>query len=242
MRRFNIKSLPLFVIGAGLFKAPFSREFLTYAADIDFINRAQVVNILAPKRQIGVELSGWIIQNTLKYNAGLFNGNGYSSTANDNNELLSVARISFYLKWLELNQGNNQFEIALDYAHSKDEKVFMGDLFPTAFRGDRELIGADFRLIYNRFLLSGEFITATLKPVNANKIEPSGYQVTFGYTLNKSYQFLVRIDSFTPDNTTGQDSDLLILGCNFFPSSPAELQLNYIVPINDDTQNKQLFN
>jgi len=38
-----------FGIDAGLFKAPFSREYLTYAADIDFINRSQVVSTLAPK-------------------------------------------------------------------------------------------------------------------------------------------------------------------------------------------------
>ena len=29
------------MLSAGQFKAPFSKEFLTYAANIDFVNRAQ---------------------------------------------------------------------------------------------------------------------------------------------------------------------------------------------------------
>lgn len=42
----------------GLFKTPYSAEFLTSRPRIRFAERARVVNALAPNRQAGVQLSG----------------------------------------------------------------------------------------------------------------------------------------------------------------------------------------
>ena len=52
---------------AGLFKAPFSKEYLTGAGDIDFVNRSQIVSAFAPKRQIGVMFNGWFWSKSIYY-------------------------------------------------------------------------------------------------------------------------------------------------------------------------------
>ena len=56
--RIGYELRPALILDAGQFKTPFSREFLVAASDIDFVNRSQVVTILAPGRQIGMQVRG----------------------------------------------------------------------------------------------------------------------------------------------------------------------------------------
>ena len=224
-----------FGIDAGLFKTPFSREYLTYAANIDFINRSQVVSILAPKRQIGFQFSGSFAKQLVRYNFGAFNGNGLDGNNNDNDKFLYVGRLSVFPKILQ----SDYFEIGVNYAESQDERISFGNDFINNFNGKRALIGADFRLILNKFLVSGEFISAKLEPRNQNEITPKGYQATVGYFVNKKSQLLVRWDSFDADG--GQPkSEWLILGYNFFPTQITELQVNYVMPVDETSDYNQL--
>lgn len=77
---------PDFSIKAGLFKSPFSYEFLTGSASIDFVNRSTVVNQLAPNRQIGFQLGGNFSGGKLRYKAGVFNGNGLGINQNNDDQ------------------------------------------------------------------------------------------------------------------------------------------------------------
>jgi len=216
---------PAFIVDAGVYKAPFSREFLTYAADIDFINRSQVVNALALKRQIGVQLR-------------LFNGNGMSRTGNDNGDLMTVGRLALHPNLLANRGEGDGLEIAVDCARSRDDGVKLAG-YDGGFRGERELLGADFRLVHNGLLLAGEYIMAGLEPAGSEKTETSGYQATAGYFIAPKTQLLLRWDRYS-ENGSGSDSDLLILGFNYFPTSPTELQVNYIVPGGKGPKNHQL--
>jgi len=63
----------------GLFKSPFSHEFLTSAASLDFVRRSQVVSALAPARRIGAQLRGALGGGLIAYRLGVFNGNGFDS-------------------------------------------------------------------------------------------------------------------------------------------------------------------
>jgi phosphate-selective porin OprO and OprP len=91
--RIYYKISKAFVVDAGLYKAPFSREFLISAADIDFVNRAQLT-ALAPNRQIGVQARGVLPGTVLSYVAAMFNGNRFSINQNDNNEFLYTGRLA----------------------------------------------------------------------------------------------------------------------------------------------------
>lgn len=89
------------------------------------------------------------------------------------------------------------------------------------------------------FLVNGEFIRAKLEPRNQNEITPKGYQATVGYFINKKSQLLARWDSFDADNAQPQ-SEWLILGYNFFPTQITELQVNYVIPVEETSDYNQL--
>jgi len=211
-----------FMLSAGQFKAPFSKEFLTYAANIDFVNRAQVTALLSPRREIGFQLSGKFVDDLLEYRAGIFNGNGPNNFSNDNNSFMYVGRIVATPKTV-----NTKYEIGINAGYSKDNE---GSVFAKTFEGNRTFVGGDFRAEIHNFLFSTEVIMnkleGTIDSVRSNK-EPFGYHVTLGFKPFQNHQFLFRYDNLSPDGIIS-DSEFYIIGYNFWPTRVAELQLNYI--------------
>ena len=57
---------------AGYFKVPFSREQLTSAGNLDFIDRSRAAALLAPGRSVGVAVHGHAFNRALGYEAGGF--------------------------------------------------------------------------------------------------------------------------------------------------------------------------
>lgn len=223
---------PAFTVDVGLFKAPFSKEYLTGAGAIDFVNRAQVVSALAVKRQIGVQVHGGLHENTLSYSAGIFNGNGYADNNNDNNRFMYAGRIMVIPK---LGQGDGdacRLEIGLNSAFSEDKNIsVVGGALPQ-FTGERILLGGDISWVYKNISLSAEAIYARLKyddTTGRHTKDPYGYHATAGYMIADNSQILVRWDSFIPDGIS-DNSDLIIFGYNLWPTKVIELQANYIIP------------
>jgi len=64
---------------AGHFKVPFSREQLTGAGDLDFIDRSRAADLLAPGRSVGVALHGRVVRRIVGYEVGTFVGDGTRS-------------------------------------------------------------------------------------------------------------------------------------------------------------------
>ncbi|MEJ2634213.1 MAG: porin [Calditrichia bacterium] len=225
---------PAFRLTVGLFKAPFSKEFLTSAANIDFVNRSQIVTYFAPRWQIGVQASGWFRNSSLYYAGGLFNGNGFDGNNNDNNNFMAVGRIAYYPR--KINQSaDKHLEAGFNFAHSKDDNLDLGSGLYPHFFGKRTLVGADFRYIMDRWLFAGEIISASLEPGLGREISPYGFYLTVGDMLSAKSQILFRWDSFHSDGLLypDQDSDLLILGYNYWPTRVTELQVNYIIRTQD---------
>ena len=110
-----------FSVKAGLFKAPFSYEYLIGAAAIDFVNRSAVVNQLAPKRQVGVQLQGTVAEGKLKYSAGMFNGNGYGGNQNDDNNFLYTARLETSSGFG--NSSDNSMMVGINAAYEKNDQA-----------------------------------------------------------------------------------------------------------------------
>ena len=209
---------PGMTVDAGMFKSPFSAEYLIPLPSIDFVNRSQVVSNLAPRRQIGVGVRGQTNNGFISYRAGVFNGNGRRLEGNDNNSFMYVGRFKVSP---ELSQG--LLEIGSNLAYSDDDY--------DGFTGSRYLAGGDLRLSLKRLLLSSEAIFAVREPVNKPSERPLGYHITLGYMLESSrHQVLLRWDAFAPDDGT-DDRTFLILGYNFWPSKAFEVQLNYLIPV-----------
>jgi hypothetical protein len=211
------------MLSAGQFKAPFSKEFLTYAANIDFVNRAQATTLLSPRREIGFQLSGKFVDDLLEYRAGIFNGNGPNKFSNDNNSFMYVGRIVATPK-----TDNSKYEIGLNAGYSMDDD---GSIFAKSFKGKRTFLGGDFRAEVHNFLFSTEIIMNKLDGIidsAQSESEPYGYHITLGYKPLSNHQFLIRYDNLSPEGIIS-DSEFYIIGYNFWPTQVAELQLNYII-------------
>jgi hypothetical protein len=214
-----------FIVDAGLYKAPFSREFLISTPYTDFVSRAQLT-ALVPNRQIGVTARGLIPGTQLTYSAGVFNGNRFSTAGNDNNDMMYVGRLSFNPA-ISQNKSD-KLEIAVNVAQSNDKNVNISPI-NNAFEGKRFLLGGDTRLEYDKWMISGEVVYAKLEPADAEEFEPFSYQATIGYMIINKVQLLLRWDSFKM-NDTMDANELAILGLNIWPSQISQFRINYIVP------------
>jgi phosphate-selective porin len=211
-----------FMMEAGQFKVPISKEFLTFAGDIDFVNRSQVAEFLAPKRDIGFQLSGKFINDLLEYRAGIFNGSG-ANKLNNNNSFLFAGRISAKSK-----TETSSYEAGINTGYSENSD---GKIISMNFKGKKIFAGGDFRAEIHNFLFSTEVIMNKLDGLIdsvQSTSEPFGYHITLGYKPFQNHQFLFRYDNLSPDGITS-DSELYIIGYNFWPSKPTELQFNYII-------------
>jgi hypothetical protein len=150
-------------IKTGLFKVPFSNEFLIFGGDIDFVNRSQVVTLLAPGRQIGMQASSRIFNQRLKGSIGIFNGNNPGLNSNDNNKYLIAGRLDLHEKSFLTTEGI--LKGALNAAYSEDKEINFSNLvLLPVFEGKRYIYGADVRLELSNFLISGEYILARFDP------------------------------------------------------------------------------
>lgn len=211
----------------GLKKTPFSAEFLESAAGIDFVNRSRVVSALAPNRQLGAEFSGYTSNDRVHYSLGLFNGNRFAqSGTNDNDRLLSVGRIA----WHGFDGEERRLVVAGSAGYSSDTMaVIPVGTLAGGFDGTRKLYGIDARYVDGPLLLAAEAIRADLDFTAGGSARPEGWYATVGYHVAERHQLLVRWDAFDPD-TLGVDSDQLLLGYNFWPTQPTELQINLVFP------------
>ncbi|WP_440999965.1 porin [Fodinibius sp. SL11] len=228
---------PNFSVKTGLFKAPFSYEYLTGAAAIDFVNRSAVVNQLVPKRQIGFQLQGTMADGKFKYVGGMFNGNGFGPNANDDNKFLYAARIS-------ANTGigdgsDDKFIMGINASYEDSENTTSGAGLLSGIEGDQLLLGADTRVTYHNMMLAGEFMYSTINDNIGMEYNPFGYHITGGYFVTPKTQLLARWDYFDGD-FIGTSSESLIGGINIFPTEFSEVQLNYIYPVEQGADFSQI--
>lgn len=224
--RLYYKISPAFKMDFGMFKLPFSGEYLRGEQNIDFVSRSQSVVQLNLGKQAGFQLSGETAGSVLSYAAGIFNGNRLYS-GNDNNDFLYVGRI--FLTPSVSKDKSSSLAIGLNAARSKDKSV---PVMGSNFEGDRLVLGGDMILQVKNFMINAEAIYAKLKNVSGAKTNPFGYQVSTGYMLSKHSQILARWDSFREDSPV-PFRKLAMLGFNAWPNEVIELQTNYIVPVND---------
>lgn len=217
-------------VAAGLYKAPFSAELLLFRGDLPFLERSRVVNALAPRRQTGVSVRADLLPDRLRFEGGVFNGNGGRLRINDNNSFLYVGRLA---GTLPVSDSGN-LTIGANAAYSRDEAANLGVL-PDPFTGDRTVLGVDARLHWQQWLLAAEGITAWLDAAGL-MYQPSGYYVTVGHRLTDYHQVLFRVDAFDDDRSVTDEPAVLLAGYNFFWTPAAKLQINYSAPADNVTQ------
>jgi phosphate-selective porin OprO/OprP len=86
-----------FRLKAGQFKAPFNYQQLTSSGNFQLVDRSILDAFFVPGRQIGLQLWGQVgpeaVPDFVDWRVGVFNGNGRTSTANDNDEFQYVTRV-----------------------------------------------------------------------------------------------------------------------------------------------------
>ena len=84
-----------FMVKLGQYKVPFGLQELTSSGSQQLVDRALVSNTFFRGRDTGVSVWGVLGANKFEYRAGLFNGNGLTRSANDNNKFQYNARVTF---------------------------------------------------------------------------------------------------------------------------------------------------
>ncbi|RMI06632.1 MAG: hypothetical protein D6681_08425, partial [Calditrichaeota bacterium] len=243
--RMYYRIAPGLVVEAGQFKAPFSREFLTGAASIDFVNRAEAVTALSPGRQIGAQIRGALGNEVFHYAVGVFNGNGIGANGNENNHLMVVGRGELRLR-PNVGKDHAQLSLGASAATSTDRDVRLpGYLFFSYFTGDRTVWEVDARLEWASLLLAGEYLSGHLDgrfesqihpqiigQVRIRNTHPFGYYLTAGYKIIPPVQALLRYEYFDSDLYTPL-TRRFIAGINIWPTQATEIQINYLINRDD---------
>ncbi|MCU0289714.1 MAG: OprO/OprP family phosphate-selective porin [Acidobacteria bacterium] len=195
-----------FKIRLGQFKYAFGMEQTTAEADVDFINKAEVVsNLIKPTRDIGLQVSRDIKFSSVGTNLTLaiINGSG-SNIEDENNRKTFVGR--FLLSPVKrMTLGVSYYDGTTGIA---DKKI---------------RTGAELKLEINRVFVKAEYIAGKDKI-----IKKDGYYVTFGYTVLPSTIFLVRYD-YWDINTglVGNDLSRWTFGLNYFFGKNVLWRTNY---------------
>ena len=209
---------------AGRQKAPFSYEFLTGAANIDFVNRARAVQRLVPGREVGVAVRAQPNGGPLTLRAGVFNAtqrqrdaNGAPLSQSERGGLLVVGRVQ---NEVAVGEGG-AFVVGANAGYDTP------DTSDRVESSGRLLLGADARLRLGALLLAGEYLYArTDERVGISRQEQIGGYVTLGYDLSLDDRVLARLDVFN-------DTEEVVLGYNRAFTRAASFQLNVVVPLDE---------
>jgi len=215
-------------IDVGRFKTPFSTEFLTPASGIDFVNRSQVAAVLSPRRQNGAQIRlSSDAARTFTLHAGAFNsflpalfGSGFEHSY--------VARGTF----APVRTDGSLVQFAVNGAITRSRVDSLTDPGTTYPAGHLHVIGADVRVEFDRWLVTGEFTYGESEEDGSPHTNPRGLQASLGYLVADNMQVLARWDGIKLD-TESQARDLLIAGWNWWPTKVTEIQLNYLYDVHD---------
>lgn len=164
----NLRFTTALQLRVGHMKLPVSREFLSSPAKTDFVERAAVVDGLAPYRDWGAMLRGEIGR-FFEYQAGVFAGDGW--TRGNRAGTTSAARLVLKpLRWFQLGGSFSQGDVPASPAGSVPAPEpnglsgysVTGHLFfpPVLVDGSRRRWDADARIQTGPVSVWGEFLQA----------------------------------------------------------------------------------
>lgn len=200
-------------VRAGQFKIPFSMESQTSSADLDMINRTQVVSKLAPGwdigsygRDIGISLYGKAA--FFEYTLAVFNGSGINKTDTDDRKDWAGRLVVHPLSFLTLAAAG-----------------YSGKTVPSADAAlaTRARLGLEAAVLLDALSLKGEFIQGQ----DGDTMKQGWYAQGGYFVLPKQLQGLVRFDSYDKDRNAALDrTDVWTLGVNWFLAARTKLTLN----------------
>jgi len=224
---------------AGQFKVPLGYESLVGDAQLDFIDRSQVVEALAGRskdvignqngRDLGIQVSGSFVklndQYLFDYTFGVFNGAGYDVTTDNNNHKDLAARLGIHpVKGLDL--GGSLYEG--EDIPAATTKV------PNPITQARNRYGFDARYVTGPFSITAEYLHGTDASVHRD-----GWYAQAGYFVIPQVQLVAKYDTYDPSKTVTTDrSTIYNGGVNFVFNKWTRLAVDYLYRHEETTQIK----
>lgn len=216
----------------GQFKTPFGYEFLASDPKIYTIERTLGSDLLTLNRQVGMQASGEFFDKKLGYAAGLFNGNGSNTTANDDDSFLYVGRVAGTPWEGKLAGQAAKLTVGANAFASSDKSVTMNkalniDSTPASaandniFAGERFGWGVDAQFKLGGLELWTEYLRVTFKPDStkpASEFDADTWYLQAGYfVIPKKLQPILKFETFDPNTAvSGDETDTWTLGLNYF--------------------------
>jgi phosphate-selective porin len=145
----NVRANRALQLRAGHFKVPFSREQLTGAGSLDFVDRSRAADLLAPGRSAGVALHGHVAGRAVGYEIGAFlrDGTRTGLPLAAPSEPTFAGRLTVRSKsWTDLEVGVSTVSTELDEGRaSLRGRSTTKDIFfaPVLVSGRRLRVGGD---------------------------------------------------------------------------------------------------
>jgi phosphate-selective porin len=212
----DVQFKPYFGLRVGQYYVPFSLENTTSDSDLDLINRSQVVNSLAPGRDIGAQgrdIGGMLMgkYSIFEYYAGVFNGAGINRLDTNKDKDVSARLIVRPVRGLAVGGSlyGGRYSATQGAPAVTRNKAGLEAVFTT---------GA--------LCLKGEFISA-----KDDLTSKSGWyaQGTYDF-LKRKFQAAARWDTLDPNLDLGENRlDNFTLGGTWFIWEKTKLMVNYIL-------------
>ncbi len=214
---------------AGQFKIPFSLESLTSDAQLEFIDRSQVVEALVGRskdvisatpgnqqgRDIGVQINGSFVKlddrYLFDYTFGVFNGAGYDVTTDNNDRKDFGGRFSVH--------PINNLIVSADFYNG-------WDVFGTPAKGQtRNRTGFDARYVIGPLSVQAEYDKGT-----DGTVKRDGYfaQAAF-FVVPKKLQLAAKYDTYDPSKAVPTDRTWIYTGgVNYFFNDWAKISVDFL--------------
>lgn len=224
---------PAAAVRFGQFKSPFGHEQLFVDSKLPTIERSLVNDRLTLGRQIGAQVGGELFDKRLFYAAGVFNGNGTNTSANDNDRFATIGRVSAQVFRGKLRDQDSSLVLGGGFYSSEDAGVTIAglgfDATPASsdrdnlFAGKREGLGFDLQLKAPgaRFEVWAEWLEGHFEPLSGRpraSLDAEGFAVQGMVFLRPDrLELVLRHESFDPDALAdANESTIDTLGVNYF--------------------------
>jgi phosphate-selective porin OprO and OprP len=205
------KGKKLFMFKAGQYKVPFGRQELTSSGSQEFVDRSIVSNRFARGRDIGVQLWGNPLANKIDWRVGIFNGNGRTTSRNDNDKYQLNARLTFQpfgdVKYSETDfESTDRPLFAISGQYENNERPTAAAGTAPAFITEKEIVGADVVFKYKGLFLYGEWFDASNeRSAGLSAFDDDGLVAQAGYLFNKKAEVAFRWAQIDPNADRDND-------------------------------------
>lgn len=198
---------------AGQFKAPFSQQQLTSSGNQQLVDRSILDAFYVPGRQLGVQAWGQFgpeaVADFVDWRLGIYNGNGRTSTANDNDKYEFVARV-MVSPWGSVGYSEANLE-AYDLRLSVAGEVNNNDTIVQPATGARtgtdvKTFGAAVTLkAFKSLFLYGQFYDGTSETPAGAETDRDGWLIQGGWLLTPKWEIAGRLAKLDPNTETANN-------------------------------------